>query len=140
MFNGKQQPLALSGFLIEAQVLLTTAEECLNHLRLIHDDEDALNCMLATLLKLNVRAAALGVSPVASFCQTLRSLLKETRNAGPLSSSTVETLNDCFALLGWQLELIDVETGQLELDEAEQHELIETFKAQIRAEQNSPPT
>ncbi|KVV06008.1 MULTISPECIES: hypothetical protein [unclassified Pseudomonas] len=138
MFNGKTRPLALADFLIEAQVLLTTAEECLSHLKLIHDDEDAINCMLGTLSKLERRAKALAITPVAGFCRALRALLKQANSLGTLRDKTVATLRDCFSLLAWQVELIDLKTGQLVLDDTEQVMLIATFAAQIGAPSGPP--
>lgn len=135
MFNGTERPLVVADFLIEAQALLMTAEECLNHLGLIRDDDDAIHCMLSTLLKLEQRAYALDINPVSSFCHTLRRLFKHARDSGVLSNETVETLRQCLTLLAWQLELIDLDTGQLGLDETEESQLIATLSLQV----DSPP-
>ena len=139
MFNGNDRPLALADFLIEAQVLLTTAEECLTHLRLIHNDEDAIDCMVTTLSKLEKRAKALTITPIAGFCRTLRTLLRQARNLGTLHDQAVEILKDCFSLLAWQVELIDPTTGQLSLDDSEQEMLITSFTKQVEAMQTAPP-
>lgn len=139
MFNGNDRPLALADFLIEAQVLLTTAEECLTHLRLIHHDEDAIDCIVKTLSKLERRAKALTIAPIAGFCQTLRNLLRQARNLGALHEPAVEILKDCFSLLAWHVELIDPHTGQLTLDDSEQKLLITSFTEQIEAMQTAPP-
>ena len=133
MFNGKERPLALADFLVEAQVLLTTAEECLSHLGLIRDDEDAINCMLFTLLKLEQRAHALRVAQVADFCGTLSQMLNRAKACEGLNHQTVETLKDCFILLAWQLELIDLNTGSLALDDTEQKRLIATLSNHIES-------
>lgn len=131
MFNGTERPLVVADFLIEAQVLLMTAEECLNHLGLIRDDDDAIRCMLSTLFKLEQRAHALDINPVSSFCRTLRRLFRHAQASGVLSNDTVETLKQCLTLLAWQLELIDLDTGQLALDETEESLLVATLTQQI---------
>ncbi len=139
MFNGKERPLALADFLVEAQVLLTTAEECLSHLGLIRDDEDAINCMLFTLLKLEQRAHALKVTPIAEFCGTLSQLLNQAKAYGGLNHKTVETFQDCFILLAWQLELVDLNTGSLALDDTEQKRLVATLAEHIESEPTKVP-
>ncbi len=40
---------ALQGYLLDAQVLLTQAQECLQHLELIDNDPDACRCLDDTL-------------------------------------------------------------------------------------------
>ena len=48
-----------------------------------------------------------------------------------LHDQALQALEECLKLLAWQLELIDVKTGQLALDEAEQATLIATVTLQI---------
>lgn len=48
-----------------------------------------------------------------------------------LHDAALAALHDCLTLLAWQLELIDIKTGKLSLDDAEQTTLIETVAQQI---------
>ncbi len=53
------------------------------------------------------------------------------QNPVQLHDAALSALHDCLTLLAWQLELIDIKTGKLGLDEAEQTTLIETVAQQI---------
>jgi hypothetical protein len=55
-----------------------------------------------------------------------------------LHDEALDALKNCLTLIAWQLELIDQNTGQLSLDEAEQTSLIEAFAFQVGQSQFSP--
>ena len=61
---------ALQGFLLDAQVLLTQAQECLQHLELIDNDPDACHCLDNALDNLARQAAHLGLREVAPVSYT----------------------------------------------------------------------
>ena len=48
-----------------------------------------------------------------------------------LHDQALDALHDCLTLLAWQLELIDIRTGELGLDDSEQTSLIATVTSQI---------
>lgn len=121
----------LPEFLVEAETLLAKSEECLSHLQLISNDNDAIDCMLSSLLKLASRADALALEAVSEFSLHIHGLLNHTHNQIDLHDQALGALKECFTLMAWQLELIDQTTGQLSLDDTEQTSLIEAFAFQV---------
>ncbi|POA27383.1 MULTISPECIES: hypothetical protein [unclassified Pseudomonas] len=121
----------LPEFLIEAETLLAKSEECLSHLQLINNDQDAIDCMLNTLFTLANRADALALRAVSEFSMCIHALLNGARNQIDLNDQALCALKECFTLMAWQLELVDLTTGQLSLDDAEQLSLIEAFAMEI---------
>ncbi|APC18348.1 hypothetical protein BLL42_22450 [Pseudomonas frederiksbergensis] len=121
----------LPEFLIEAETLLAKSEECLSHLQLINNDQDAIDCMLNTLFTLANRADALALQAVSEFSMCIHALLSNARNQIDLNDQALCALKECFTLMAWQLELVDLTTGQLSLDGAEQISLIEAFAMEI---------
>lgn len=118
-------------FLVEAEALLAKTEECLSHLQLISNDKDAIDCLLATLLKLANRAETLALVAISEFCQHLHSVIDSARARIDLHEQALDALKDCLTLMAWQLELVDQQTGQLDLEESEQAALLEAFAFQI---------
>jgi len=127
MANDSMNSSVLQEFLADAQVLLTQAEECLQHLALIDNDPDACHCLNDTLATLVARARNLGLVEVASYSQQLQHLLETARSTESLPGSALPALKDCLTLLAWQLELIDPHTGRLSLDTEEQLELLDNL-------------
>ncbi|RON01005.1 hypothetical protein BK659_26395 [Pseudomonas brassicacearum] len=121
----------LPEFLIEAETLLAKSEECLSHLQLINNDQDAIDCMLNTLFTLANRADALALQAVSEFSMCIHSLLSHAHTQIDLNDQALCALKECFTLMAWQLELVDLTTGQLSLDDAEQLSLIEAFAMEI---------
>ncbi|MBF8756425.1 histidine kinase [Pseudomonas guariconensis] len=116
---------ALQDFLLDAQVWLTKSQECLQHLELIDNDPDACQCLNETLDTLARRADALGLLEVAHYTAALQQLLASTCQQQHLGQKALATLHACMNLLAWQLELVDISTGRLNLDTAEQTLLLE---------------
>ncbi|RMO73296.1 hypothetical protein [Pseudomonas syringae group genomosp. 3] len=112
-------------FLSTSQALLYTSEECLSHLELIPNDEDATGCLLTTLRKLGQEAEAASVPCIADFSRQLCVLLKTGHQAHKLSQETLLTVKNCLMLISWQVELLDPQTGELPMDNNEQLELLE---------------
>jgi hypothetical protein len=127
MLNGNEWHQLHGGFLNEAQALLTRSEECLAHLELIGDDKDAIECLLDSLQKIAGEADRAQVTAIGSYARQLRYLLYFAHAAARVQPKTLLSLRSCFALLAWQIELIDPTTGQLLLDDQEQQELLEQF-------------
>jgi len=111
---------ALQGFLLDAQVLLTQAQECLQHLELIDNDPDACRCLDDTLESLARQATRLGLREVAHYTNALQQLLAPACHRGCLQREALPALGACLTLLAWQLELLDTRTGRLNLDIGEQ--------------------
>ncbi|MHC6224854.1 histidine kinase [Pseudomonas sp. X10] len=119
----KSAPLnssVLQDFLVDAQVLLTQSQECLQHLELIGNDPDACHCLNATLGTLAQRASTLGLIEVADYAGGLQALLNPAGLQQQLHADALPALEACLTLLAWQLELIDPLTGRLSLDTEEQ--------------------
>ncbi|MBH3427385.1 histidine kinase [Pseudomonas alkylphenolica] len=131
MVNESLNSSVLQDFLLDAQVLLTQAEECLQHLNLIDNDPDACHCLNDTLATLVDRARLLGLVEVASYSQQLQQLLEATHHSAHLPGSALPALEECLTLLAWQLELIDPRTGRLSLDTDEQVVLLDNLAAAL---------
>ncbi|MDD2056191.1 histidine kinase [Pseudomonas sp. GD03860] len=130
---------ALQDFLVDAQVLLTKAEECLQHLELIDNDPDACHCLNDTLAILVSRAQALGLVEVAGYCQQLQQLLESAQAPIHLPEGALTAIQDCLTLLAWQLELVDPRTGRLNLDTEEQVVLLDNLATALHPSQACAP-
>jgi len=131
MANESLNSGALQEFLVDAQVLLTQAQECLQHLELIDNDPDACHCLNDTLASLVNRAQRLGLVEVASYCRQLQHLLETAQNPAQLPGTALPALTECLTLLAWQLELVDPRTGRLGLDIDEQVLLLDNLAAAL---------
>ena len=116
---------ALQGFLLDAQVLLTQAQECLQHLELIDNDLDACRCLENALDSLARQATRLGLREVAHYTTALQQLLAPACHGACLQRAALPAIGACLTLLAWQLELVDAHTGRLALDASEQTNLLE---------------
>jgi chemotaxis protein histidine kinase CheA len=121
----------LQDFLLDAQVLLTQSQECLQHLELISNDPDACQCLNNALQALARRANTLGLFEIAHYASVLHQLLAPACKQQCLDNAALPTLNACLTLLAWQLELIDVRTGRLALDTCEQVALLNELAAAL---------
>ncbi|MGE7992799.1 histidine kinase [Pseudomonas sp. NPDC089554] len=116
---------ALQDFLLDAQVLLTKAQECLHHLELIDNDPDACHCLNDSLEALSRRAESLGLLEVAQYASGLQQLLAPPCTHLHLQGAALPAVQACLTLLAWQLELVDPSTGRLNLDTTEQQALLD---------------
>ena len=116
---------SLPDFLLDAQVLLTQCQECLQHLRLIDNDPDACHCLNNSLGTLAQRAEALGLYEVAHYAAGLQRLLAPCCAQRRLHGEALVAVDACLNLLAWQLELLDSDTGRLNLDNSEQDQLLD---------------
>ncbi|MFJ4344079.1 histidine kinase [Pseudomonas sp. NPDC089401] len=123
---------ALQDFLLDAQVLLTQSQECLQHLELIANDPDACHCLSHSLDTLASRASQLGLREVAHYASGLQQLLAPACHDRCLNNQALPVLDACLTLLAWQLELVDVRTGQLALDTCEQAALLRELAAALK--------
>lgn len=115
---------ALQEFLLDAQVLLTQSQECLQHLQLIANDADACHCLSNTLDTLARRASGLRLVEVAHYTTALQQLLAPACQHQHLPNEALPALGACLTLLAWQVELLDLQTGRLALDATEQVALL----------------
>ncbi|AXK52967.1 hypothetical protein [Pseudomonas protegens] len=129
--DGHECAPPLPEFLLEAQALLAKSEDCLSHLHLIRNDEEAINCLLASLLCLAQTAARHSISPLAEFALHIHGVLKRTAHPVDLNDPILDALKSCLTLMAWQLELIDPHNGQLNLDDSEQALLINELNDQV---------
>lgn len=124
MKNTSQGTGALQNFMLDAQLLLSKAQGCLQHLQLIDNDSDACLCLGDTLGTLARRAEALGLVEVARYTTELLGLLGPVCERQHLQATALPAVDECLTLLAWQLELLDASTGRLNLDTTEQTALL----------------
>ncbi|MBI6566358.1 hypothetical protein YA0745_03250 [Pseudomonas synxantha] len=138
MNSANEWQTALPDFLLEAEMLLAKSEECLNHLHLIRNDSDAIDCMKASLAKLAEKADGLALQAISEFSRHIQYLIANAVSPVQLHDQALDALHDCLTLLAWQLELIDMRTGELSLDDSEQTSLIATVTSQIPQKDYAP--
>lgn len=131
MNSANEWQTALPEFLLEAEMLLAKSEECLSHLHLIRNDSDAIDCMKTSLAKLAEKADGLALQAISEFSRHIQYLIANAVSPVQLHDQALDALHDCLTLLAWQLELIDMRTGELGLDDSEQTSLIATVTSQI---------
>lgn len=131
MNSANEWQTALPEFLLEAEMLLAKSEECLNHLHLIRNDSDAIDCMKTSLAKLAEKADGLALQAISEFSRHIQYLIANAVSPVQLHDQALDALHDCLTLLAWQLELIDIRTGELGLNDSEQTSLIATVTSQI---------
>jgi len=120
MNNANEWQTALPEFLLEAEMLLAKSQECLNHLHLIRNDSDAIDCMKISLSKLAEKAEGLALQAISEFSRHIQYLIANAACPMELHDQALNALHDCLTLLAWQLELVDARTGRLNLDIGEQ--------------------
>ena len=131
MNSANEWQTALPEFLLEAEMLLAKSQECLNHLHLIRNDSDAIDCMKISLSKLAEQAEGLALRAISEFSRHIQYLIANAVSPVELHDQALNALHECLTLLAWQLELIDTRTGELSLDDSEQTRLIATVTLQI---------
>lgn len=131
MNSSNEWQTSLPAFLLEAEALLAKSEECLSHLHLIRNDNDAIDCMKINLIKLAEKADSLALQAISEFSRHIQYLITNAASPLQLHDQALDALHDCLTLLAWQLELIDIRTGELSLDDSEQSSLIATATLQI---------
>ena len=131
MNSANEWQTALPEFLLEAEMLLAKSQECLNHLHLIRNDSDAIDCMKISLSKLAEKAEGLALRAISEFSRHIQYLIANAVSPVELHDQALNALHQCLTLLAWQLELIDTRTGELSLDDSEQTRLIATVILQI---------
>ena len=123
MLNSNEWQQRHDKVLDECLALLDRSQDCLAHLEMIADDKDALKGLQTTLRSLTEKAVGAALHSTAAFARQLQEQL-ESHGDGLLQHEALRTLKDCLGLLAWQLELIDPRTGELTMDDSEQHELL----------------
>lgn len=111
MNNANEWQTALPEFLLEAEILLEKSQECLNHLHLIRNDSDAIDCMKTSLANLAEKAEGLALQAISEFSRHIQYLIANAASPMELHDQALDALHDCLTLLAWQLELIDSRTG-----------------------------
>ncbi|GFM49320.1 hypothetical protein OH710_01100 [Pseudomonas capsici] len=124
MLNSNEWQQKHDQFLSNSQSLLYKSEECLSHLEMIGDDEDAIEGLLTNLLKLSIEAQSASIESLADFSRKLQQWLTEACQYKGFSPEVLNTLKSCLELMSWQLELIDPQTGELLMDCEEQQALL----------------
>lgn len=127
MLNSNQWLHRHNEFVNQSQALLQRSEECVAHLQMFADDEDAIAGLQAALLSLADQSARVSQDNIAEFTGQLLDRLGPRLKRNGLDAEAIETLRQCLDLIAWQLELIDPYTGELALDDEEQHALLNRF-------------
>ncbi|HEX8595895.1 MAG TPA: hypothetical protein VF682_21850 [Pseudomonas sp.] len=127
MLNGLQWHDRYPEFISQAQALLSRFQECLLHLEVFDNDQDALACLKATLQKMGDHAENASINGVADFSRQLLKLMSAALLTPPLPVNALQVLKDCLALFAWQIELINPQDGLLLLDDSEQCALLDRF-------------
>lgn len=133
MLNDSPDMSALQDFLGDAQSLLNRAQECLQHFQLIGEDADASDCLIHTLGTLRDKARDQELAQVADFCVQLCTLLDPVERRNRLHGPALGIIEACLCLLAWQVELVDPCDGTLNLDVAEQQELLDSLDTALLA-------
>ena len=127
MLNGTDWQTTHPQFTADALLLLGRCQECLAHLELIKDDDDAVDCLLATLTRLSEKAGQAQIDCMAVLCREMRQTLRLAWAGQCLGDESLPILEKCLTLVAWQLELIDLRSGQLPLDDSEQKDLLQAL-------------
>ncbi len=133
MLNATDWPTTHPDFFADAQLLLARCQDCLEHMALIANDTDALDCLLESLSRLAEMARQAEVDCTARLCRDTGRLIAPACAEDSLRDETRALLGECLTLLAWQLELIDPNTGLLPLDQDEQRELLDKVAASIQS-------
>lgn len=137
MLNSQDWPLQYDSFMFESQTLLNRCEECLAHLEMIGDDEDAVLGLQTSLQRLGDHARQASAPAMAALAEQLHGCL-DAAHGGCLGGEARSIVRSCLALLAWQLELIDPGTGELPMDDGEQQELLERLVPAISQHVTDP--
>ncbi|MFS0826715.1 histidine kinase [Pseudomonas phoenicis] len=131
--TGSATAHSLQLFVHDAEQLLAMADDCLAHLRLIANDADACRCLLHALDTLVKRAAVTGVEEISAYAARVGHLLSAACRQRRLAAPVVRCAQACLTLLAWQLELLDPITRRVDLDEQEQHGLLDDLAKALQA-------
>ncbi len=135
MLNGDQWTQLLQGFIEEARDLSQQAEQQLLVLDQTPDDQDAINALFRVMHTLKGSAGLFSLAPLVNFTHHLENLLMAVRDGeGELSSPLISLMLRCLDEIGSMIELIDVASGELQVDETHQQELLAAL-----AEYVAPP-
>lgn len=125
MLDGDQWAQLLQGFIEEARDLTQQAEQHLLALDETPDDEDAVNALFRAMHTIKGSAGLFSLIPLVNFTHHLENLLMAVRDGErELSSPLISLMLRCIDEIGSMIELIDVSTGELSVDEAHQQELL----------------
>ena len=125
MLNGDQWSQLLQGFIEEASDLIKQAEEYLLQLDQTPDDEDAINGLFRAMHTLKGSAGLFSLTPLVSFTHHLESLLMAVRDGQrTLTPPLVSLMLRCLDEVASMVSLIDVDSGELPVDETHQNELL----------------
>ncbi len=130
MLNGEQWSQLLRGFIDEAGDLIKQAEEYLLQLDQTPEDEDAVNGLFRAMHTLKGSAGLFSLTPLVSFTHHLESLLMSVRDSQrKLEPALVSLMLRCLDEIATMVALIDVDSGELPVDETHQNELLAALAA-----------
>ena len=125
MLNGDQWTQLLQGFIDEARDLTQQAEQYLLLLDETPDDEEAINALFRVMHTIKGSAGLFSLTPLVNFTHHLENLLMAVRDGqATLSSPLISLMLRCLDEIGSMIELIDVASGELQVDVTHQNELV----------------
>lgn len=130
MFDKDQWSQLLLGFVEEARDLVKQAEDNLLQLETAPDDVDAINGLFRAMHTLKGSAGLFSLTPIVQFTHHLESLLMAVRDGvQPLLPGQVSTLLRCLDEVASMVDMIDVDSGTLDVDATHQAQLLEALGA-----------
>jgi len=125
MLDEAQWSQLLQSFIEEARDLSKQAEEYLLLLDQSPTDEDAINGLFRAMHTLKGSAGLFTLTPLVRFTHHLENMLMEVRDGErSLTSDLISLMLRCLDEINSMLELVDVQSGELPVDETHQHQLL----------------
>lgn len=133
MLSGEQWSQLLQSFLGEGRDLLKDAEELLLRLESHPGDEDAINSLFRAMHTLKGSAGLFSLTPLVAFTHQLESLLMSVRDGErSLTPALISLMLRCLDELGSMLDLLDLESGSLDVDAVHQQQLLDELAAELK--------
>ncbi|MES2818492.1 MAG: chemotaxis protein CheA [Pseudomonadota bacterium] len=141
MLNAEQWTQLLQSFLEEARDLAKQAEAHLLQLDEVPDDEEAINGLFRAMHTLKGSAGLFSLTPLVSFTHHLESLLMAVRDGERrLSPGLISLMLRCLDEIASMVELIDVASGELAVDDAHQAQLLAELEHELGADAPQLPS
>ncbi len=128
MINGEQWTQLLQSFIEESRDLIKQAEEYLLELDRAPDDSEAINGLFRAMHTLKGSAGLFSLTPLVSFTHQLETLLMSARDGErQLEAPLISLMLLCLDEIGSMVELIDIDSGTLNVDLSHQAGLLEAL-------------
>ncbi|MFF7709297.1 hypothetical protein [Pseudomonas sp. NPDC007930] len=132
-------PAAAGGLGLPVLGWLTQLHDCLDHLALLNGDDEAASALRYALVRLHATAQASGLAGVAQFAAAVALALAASPSPWHQDGNSRGVLRQCLDLMAWQVELADPTTGELNLDQQEQQQLLTELRDTLAGRQLNLP-